>query len=69
MLLVPIPYLVVFSHNKMENLKKQICPASCSLCPTTVKDVIPLKNRNLDMKFLEGFFVKSAFDAGLHNSD
>ena len=35
MLLVPILYLVWFSHNKMEKLKKQICLAWQSLCPTT----------------------------------
>jgi len=36
MLLVPILYLVWFSYNKMEQLKRKICLACQSLCPTTV---------------------------------
>ena len=34
--LVPCLYLLWFSYNQMENLKKQIRPACKSLCPTTV---------------------------------
>ena len=34
--LVPCLYLLWFSYNEMENLKKQISPACWSFCPTTV---------------------------------
>ena len=34
--LVPLLYRLLFSYNRMEDLKKQICIACKSLCPTTV---------------------------------